>query len=204
MKIRILLLLVAILPFYALAEDNPSQILEKAVAKVSSAKGLKSSFNISGKAMSNMSGTFEGTGRKFKLTLPGSITWYDGKQMWTSNQSSKQITLVSPTAQEINEVNPFAYLNSYKGKYNVYFSKRKDANRYLVVLNPKNSNDAVKAVEIAINKKTMLPERFIIRDRNDNRSTISISSLSLNNAYNEAFFSCPLEKMKDYELVDLR
>lgn len=183
--------------------QNAAEVLDKAVANITKASSVNCSFKIES-ADGKLNGTFKSSGKKFKLETPVSTTWYDGKDMWTSNPRSKQITLVKPDSQEINEVNPFAYLNSYKGKYKVFFSKHKDNNRYLVLLNPKNTKDEIKAVEIAINKKTYLPERFIIRDRYDKVTTLYVNSLTLTSANPPATFVCPVESMKDYEVVDLR
>lgn len=124
--------------------------------------------------------------------------------MWTANPASKEITLVEPTQQEVRESNPFSYLDGYKATYNIYFSRRKDSARHLVLLNPKAKNSDIKAVEIAVNKKTYLPERFIIRDRNDRVTTIEITSLKLTGKSPDATFVCPVKQMGDYEVVDLR
>lgn len=205
MKMRhILIFLLMILPISVSAAESASQVLDKAISNITKAKGIKASFKINGGGMSNVSGNFEGNRQKFKISVPNSITWFDGKNMWTANQSSKQITLVNPTSAEISEANPFSYLNSYKGKYKIGFSKRKEDGKYLILLNPINAKDPIKAVEIAVNAKTYLPERFIIRDRKDNRTTIYVNSLNLNYAINDGNFVCPVGKMKDYELVDLR
>lgn len=199
-----ILLSLLFIPLSTFSAETPRQVIDKAISKINGIRGIKASFNISGNEFSNVSGSFEGNKQKFKLSTPQGITWYNGTDMWTSNVRSKQITLVHPTVEEINEVNPFAYLNSYKGKYKVFFSKRKDANRYLVLLNPVNSNDNIKAVEIAINKKTYLPERFIIRYKNDKRTTVTVTSLNTNYNATDAIFVCPVNNMKDYELIDLR
>jgi len=144
------------------------------------------------------------SGNKFKLKTQGGTTWYDGHNMWTANHTSKEITIVEPTQQEVRESNPFSYLESYKSEYNVFFSRRKESTRHLVLLNPKNKGSEIKAVEIAINKKTYLPERFIIRDRNDRVTTVEVTSLKLMGKQTVSTFTCPVNNMKDYEVVDLR
>lgn len=204
MKIKRLLLLFSVLCCFAtINAETSSQVLDKAISKLTKASSVNCSFKIVS-SEGTINGTFKSSGKKFKLETPYGTTWFDGTQMWTSNKKSKQITLVNPTSSEINEVNPFAYMDTYKNKYVTGYSRRTQDDCYLVVLNPKSSKDEIKAVEIAINKKTYLPQRFIIRDKNDKRITINITSLSTTVSNPASSFICPVNTMKDYELVDLR
>lgn len=199
----IFILLFALISIPNIHAESPAEILGKAATKLTNATGANCTFKISGNEI-NLGGTFKSSRNKFCLQTSASTTWYDGEKMWTANHSSKEITLVNPTTEELNEVNPFAYIQSYNSKYRIYLSKRKDSSRHLVLLNPRNSKDQIKAIEIAINKKTYLPERFIIRDKNDNRTTIYVNSLSLTSKNSSSDFVCPVKAMSDYELIDLR
>lgn len=198
------LIIFAVISLPIIAAESPKAILEKSISKISNVNGIKAAFSISIDGSSPISGTYLSKGKKFKLVTPLSTTWFDGKDMWTANNKSRQITLITPTEQEINEVNPFSYLKSYKGKYRIFFSKRSEKGLYLILLNPINSKDQIKAVEIAINAASLLPERFIIRDKNDNRTTVSVNSISLNTIIPDAEFICKPNSLKGYELVDLR
>ena len=180
----------------------PDEVLGRAVGKLSKSGNVDCKFAITGNNGS-INGSLSASGRKFRMTTSMGSTWYDGKNMWTSNPETKEITIVNPTEGEVRESNPFSYLDSYASHYRLFFSKRKDDARYLVLLNPKSAKSDIKAVEVAVNKKTFMPERFIIRDRNDNVTTINIKSLSLA-SYPQGTFVCPVDKMKDYELIDLR
>lgn len=200
---KILILLGCFLGVFTANAQTSSQVLDKAIANLSKATSINCTFKITGDN-GNFNGTFKSSGKKFKLETPYGTTWFDGSNMWTSNPRSKQITLVNPSTAEVNEVNPFSYMNSYKSQYTTGYSKYTDNDVYRVVLNPKSSKSEVKAVEIAINKKTYLPQRFIIRDKNDKRTYIYINSLSTTSNNPGSTFVCPTNSMKDYELVDLR
>lgn len=206
-KLLIALLLFMSADAVACAKNNPqgpAAVLDKAVTKLRKASSVNCSFRIESKGASDISGTFESSGGKFRLKTPVGTTWYNGRDMWTSNPRTREITVVNPSAAEVSEVNPFAYLDSWKSKFVVGFSKREDASRHLVVINPKDKASDIKAVEIAVNRKTFLPERFIIRDRNDHVTTVYVNSLTLRARNAESLFSCPVSSMGDYELVDLR
>lgn len=184
--------------------QTAAQTLDKAVAKLRKARSVNCSFRIETEGSAGITGTFESSGGKFRLRTPVGTTWYDGRDMWTSNPRSREITVVNPSVSELSEVNPFAYLDSWKSKYRAGYSRRKDDARYLVVINPRDRNSDIKAVEIALNRKTLLPERFIIRDRSDRVSTVYVNSLTLTAANAASTFTCPVSSMSDYEVVDLR
>lgn len=187
----------------ACGADSAARILDKTVAKLKATGASECNFQLQS-ASGAASGTIAVSGKKFKLSTPQFITWFDGYNMWTANSGTKEITLVNPTPRELREANPLEYMNGYKSSYNVYFSKRKDSNCHLILLNPKSKNSDVTAVEIAVNKKTFLPERMIIRDKNDNRTTINIYGMKLGVNKNADVFVCPVKSMKNYDLVDLR
>lgn len=204
MKRIIILICIAIACMFTIdAAESASIVLNKAVTKLTKAKNVNCSFGISG-TNGKISGKFRSSGGKFKLETSAGTTWYDGKNMWTSNPRSKEITLVNPTSQEVNEVNPFAYLSSYKGKYLTGFSKNKEKDAYVILLNPRSSKENFKAVEVTISKKNYMPIKFRVRDRNDQITTIHINSVSLTESNPSGTFTCPVTTMADYELVDLR
>ena len=204
MKQKIILLLLLISgALQVQSAESPSKLLDKAIAKISKASAVSCSFTVYGSGIKE-SGKLLSSGQKFRISTPTASTWYDGKNMWTANGSSKEITLVTPTQQEINEVNPFSYISGYKADYKVYFSKRKSDVDYLILLNPKRKNGEIKAVEIDLDKKSLIPRRFIVRDRNEKVTTISLTSVKLDNRVSDSAFVCPAGDMTDYELVDLR
>ena len=202
-KRHIVLLLTILLPFQWVLAETAQSVLAKVSDNLLKSSRVECNFTVKSDE-SQIKGTFMASGQMFKLSTPVGTTWFDGKNMWTSNKQSKQITLFEPTSEEVAEVNPFAYIGSYKGKYKIFFSKRKENNKYLILLNPINSKENIKAVEVMVDKKTLLPERFIIRDKNDRLTTIHVNSLVLGKKFNKTDFVCPQTSMKDYELVDLR
>lgn len=204
LALRILLTVFALCSAGVMQAQHAQAILDKATAKIGGGSSVNCSFTITGDGGS-VKGTFKSSGQKFLLATPVATTWYDGNSMWTSNAKTKEITLVHPTAAEVNEVNPFSYLHNYKSTYKAYFSKKKNAKCHLIVLNPHNPGSCeIKAIEIAINKSTFLPEHFIVRDSSDKVVTVNISQLSLSAKNAASTFVCPVTTMKGYELVDLR
>lgn len=200
---KIFLLFVAIISSIAGYSQSGVQVLENSLTKLKNAKGISCDFTLNADG-NTVKGTLKSTGKKFVIQTPMGTTWYDGKSMWTSNAATHEITLVTPQASEVAEANPLAYMHGNTSQYAIGLSSRTDANSYLVLLNPKQKNSQIKAVEISVNKKSKLPSRIIVRDRNDRRSTLTVTRINTSSSFPASTFVCPVASMKGYELVDLR
>lgn len=183
---------------------TPAEVLTKAKAKINSSKGISGNFKIQG-ANASESGTFRFDGHRSYMHIPNVTTnWYDGTTMWTLNPRSKEVTVVTPSMEEVRDANPLMYLNDVESNYQLFFSKRKEAGKYLVLLNPKRKGSGIKAIEVSINAKTFMPERFIIRDAKDQRTRITLSGLTYNKTLSTSDFTYPANQYSGYEIVDLR
>lgn len=197
-----LLTIVSVLPVRAV---TPQEVLAETTAKIFKASGIECHYKATGDSGSS-SGLYRVSGNKFYMEATGlGNEWYDGRTLWNLNPATKEVTVSTPTAQEVAEANPLSYLNGYASKYKIFFSrKRKDKARYLVLLNPKSAKSGFMAIEVAINKKTMLPERMIIRDKQDQVTTIQFTGLTLNKKFADSAFTFPASQYPGYETIDLR
>lgn len=203
MRIRsliILILLTVVIPAFGI---TPEEVMRKTVSKLESASGISAVVSVKG-GMGDGSATVLTDGNRSFMESPQvGKQWFDGVNMWTLNPKTKEVTVSRPDPSELLDANPLLYLKGYEGRYRLYFSKRKESGRYLVLLNPRGKSD-VKAIEVAVNNKTFLPERIILRSQDDVRSTVLISKLDLNRKFKAGEFNFPSNKYKDYEIVDLR
>ena len=107
----ILCVMLSVLPALAQTKATADQVLAQAVSKISGAKGVTAQFSLSGSGISG-SGTIKAQGGKFSVTMPGIQVWYNGKDLYTYNKKTSETTLVKPTAQELAEANPLAYVGN--------------------------------------------------------------------------------------------
>lgn len=180
-----------------------TEIMDKAAGKAKSAKGISGTFSVttSGKTFN---GSIKASGSKFSFLTPMASSWYNGKNMWTYNASSKETTLVSPTASEIAESNPFEYLRTYSANYNAAFSNKKVAGKYIIMLIPKSKRNTIKSVEVTLNGKTLTPEKFVITPRSGASSTINVKTLEYSGAIKALEFEYPKNKYPGVQIIDLR
>lgn len=187
---------------FGVSAQTPQQVLSQTVAKIEGASGISGSFRITGNG--SAAGTFRTDGDRFCVDVPGAgTTWYDGTATWTVNPRTREVTVADP--EEEGNANPLSYLHNASARYNVFFSKvTRQPGKYNVLLNPKKKGGDFKAIQVTIDKKTMLPEKLVIRNSADQRSTITLSGLNLTRRYGESEFQFPKSKYKDYEVIDLR
>lgn len=183
---------------------TPSNVMQKAAAKINNSNAISCTFTIAGNGSSSVSGTLTASKNEFSIITGASSVWYNGTSMWTLNPSTKEVTLTTPTQSEIAESNPLYYVRNYSSNYRLYFSKRTEKGSYLVLLNPIKSGSGIKAVEIAVNKSSYVPTRIIVRYDDDRRATVNLGNINYNANVSSTSFTYPASKYKGYELVDLR
>lgn len=202
-KLTTLLILLMFAPLIYAAE-SPEQVMQKAVNKIQTSKGVAGHFKISSPQGSS-SGSFRYDGRRYYMEIPQyGRMWYDCKNLYSVNDNTREVTISVPTGEELRESNPFLYLNGYQSGNRLFFSKRKESGKYLVLLNPKSKNADYKAVEIRINASTYVPERIVVRDSQNKVTTVTLSNLSYTRKFMNSDFTFPKSKYSTYETVDMR
>ena len=77
------------------------------------------------------------------------MIWYDGKNQWAFMPSSNEVNLSIPSRDEIQEVNPYMILKSYKKEFkSLYKGKSNGLER--VELIPLQKNGGIKNILLEI------------------------------------------------------
>lgn len=202
MRCFILAILVAIgLNVNGATKPTAEQIMYNASRQAT--KGSVDTFTVT-YAGKSMNGSIKGCGTKFMLNLPVAATWYNGKYLWALNASSKETTIVIPTASELGESNPFSYLHSWKNAFNPTLVDSKNASTYNIRLTPKRKYQSVKYVDICLNKVDFKPIKITIADTSGKLSYIAIKSLKYVASLPASDFEYPKQKYPNVEIIDLR
>lgn len=197
-------MLLSAAPLEALsAPTTAASIMNQTADKIKTAKGINCKFTLSSN-QGKLNGSLKVAGVKFALNTPASSSWYNGKNLWTYNSSSKETTLVSPTSSELRESNPLEYIKGYSTAYTPAFSKTKQAGKYLITLTPKKKSNEVKTLDITLNAKTLKPEVISIMLKSGIKSEISINSIDYNAVFKATDFEYPGSKYPKVPIVDLR
>lgn len=180
-----------------------TEVMNKAASYAKAAKGIVGVFSVTTSGGS-FTGSLKASGSRFAFATPVSTSWYNGKHMWTYNSSSKETTVVTPTANEISESNPLEYLRTYSANYSAAFSKNKAAGKYVVTLIPKSKKNQVRSVEITLDSKSLKPEKFVVTPKAGTAATIRIKSLDYSKSIGTSEFEYPKAKYPGVPIIDLR
>ena len=154
-----------------------------------------------------MEGTIQMRGDKFRLELPGTITWFDGQTQWSYVEHNEEVNVTTPTAEELPFTNPALLLRTYKKGFTaVYKGESTAANgkmAYDIELTPKKKSDLTKVV-LQLEKNSGLPIRMVVSAKNGTNSIVQISQLQTNQNQSDRFFVFNETDYPDAEVIDLR
>lgn len=208
--IVLLLLLVVMQSSYAQVSNlTARQILDKTSLSIRKAMPFQISFVASqdngNLQTSKFSGTFYTKGKMYYLKSSQYQIWFDGKTQWTYLPKNNEVNVSSSDGRQEQQFNPYYFIDLYKEGYSYTLSneKTRGVDCFSIRLLAKKER-AIKEVFLVINKKTFLPISVKFRRGTSNWIRISISSLKANQKISNAFFSFPMKKFPNVEIVDLR
>ena len=200
LKFSILLSLLAIA--ICSSAEKPAQILDRCANQIRNAKSLTANYSMSGGDISGK-GSITLAGDKFRIISSDMSIWYDGKTQWSYMPAAKEVNIVEPTPEELQEVNPFAIINSLKKTYEAKNLKA-PAGTHKISFTAKNAKATVKRVDLTINAKTMWPTDITLHRKSGSPITIKVTDVKTGTALPIATFRFDKKKYPGVEVVDLR
>lgn len=177
-------------------------ILDNSVKAFDSAKSINMTMSIR-----SGSDAFEArllmSKEKFRYVAGALTVFYDGKTQWTVDNETKEVSITQPTADEIAETNPLAFVKSYKTKYKVNLVSE-SGGTYSVRLEAINKTSYVRSALVIISATTWLPTHITATLANGQNLTISVTNTLTNGSLPESPFKYNSTSYPGYEVFDLR
>ena len=198
---KITLLLMMLVVTMALCAQNATKILDNSAATLRAAGNVKIgfTFEVDGGAST---GYIKLQRQKFVINMGGTITWFDGKTMWTYVKTNDEVNVTTPSADAVAKMNPYAFLSFYKKGYTAKMGKS-TTKEHEVVLTGK-SGSPFKKVVVRINKSTRYPSVITMTSSKDAVTTIRCNSFLKNQKYTDSTFQFNKKNYPNAEVVDLR
>lgn len=181
--------------------DTAQQTLDKCVSRLKTSPGLSADFTISRQGRS-VSGKIKEKGQKFSIVTPSMSTWYDGKSLFTWNSDNNEISVVSPTAEDLASGNPLRMLSS-SSSYSVAFGSSKSKTQKVLVLTPKRRGLSAKKIIVTLAAASLLPQRLDVTLADGKTMTVTLKNISLKAHLTENDFKLS-GKYRGAKVVDLR
>jgi outer membrane lipoprotein-sorting protein len=197
-----LLLFTALLslgPLSARKDAKAREVLDKTATALKSGGGVKADFD------GSMKGSLKMNGKQFYLKTNGVESWYDGKTQWSYLERAEEVSVSSPTAEEVQAVNPYLLLSSYQTGYQYEYAGTltyRDKQVHKVVLTP-DKVTTVRRITVYVSTNYQ-PIYIKVENTQGKAAELYVTSYASGQNYPASTFQFDKKKYPNVEVVDLR
>lgn len=198
-RIYFIILLLVPLCIFAQKDTKARQILDRTASALQQAGGIRATFEGSN------NGTLLMKGEKFFLDCAGISSWFDGKTQWSYVSDNEEVTVSIPTPEELQGINPYALIQSYKNGYNYQYKGKHTQNGIIgheVKLIPEHEQ-SLKSITLFVTEK-YLPIYIKVEQDNGMADEIIITTCQTNQKLNDNVFVFDKKKYPNAEIIDMR
>ncbi|MBR6111383.1 MAG: outer membrane lipoprotein carrier protein LolA [Paludibacteraceae bacterium] len=153
----------------------------------------------------NLKGYLLLKGEKFKLSVAGVDTYFDGKTEYVYMPESAEVTVSEPGKEEVKKINPILIITSYKSGYKMlYIGETTDNGNAVEIaeLYPEDRKSPYARISISVDKSSMKPHAIKLQGKSGVNTTITVDKYS-DMSIDDRQFAFDLTR-KDIEIIDLR
>lgn len=205
---------VAIAQNNSLGTNDPSakNILDKVSAKFKTFKGVQSVFSLKvedgkGKVQGNKKGTVFMKGQKYRVSITGQEIFCDGKNIWTYDKSSNEVT-ITKFDPSTNTITPQKLFTNFYDKDFLYKlnGEKKEGGKTIqeIEMTPLDKSKSFHKVLVYVDKGAQTISGTKVLEKNGNKYTYTVSSLNSSAAINDDQFIFDKKNYPGVEEVDLR
>ena len=197
------MLLCLALPVLA-QQEGARDILRRAADTFLREGGVYVSFTLrSSEGLS--SGTLRLKGEKFVLEAGGMTTWFDGHTQWTYLPSSDEVNISEPTDEELQTLNPYAWLYLYDREYDLQSLPAETSGQYKIEMSARSAGEQVERLVLWLDKSGLHPVKFSLTLAGNVEPTlITVRDYRTRQPYTDAMFVFDPGEYPTAEVIDLR
>lgn len=130
-------------------------VLDKTAQILSNKEGVTANFTMTNSQQMKVSGTVSVKGIKLYAQTPVGIIWFDGKTQWTYLTKNEEVNVTTPTAAQLQMINPYTFINMYREGYKYTMST--SASEFKVHLTATDPKRKIQEMFINVDKKSYAP-----------------------------------------------
>lgn len=189
----------------AATAQKPDQTLKNVIDKINNAPSVTLSFTLD-TGDQNIAGQLTAAGNRFVITTDdGSFdTRFDGTTQWTWSQASGEVSMTTPTPEEIRETNPIEIIRTAPAIYNAAITQKtpQSVTLKLTPRNPRNTDIKEALLKIALPANIPQHLEVIMKDAQTMRFTFS--NFTTGNKTSPRLFRYDPSLHPGAEIIDLR
>lgn len=194
----------------AAGQTSAKKVLDATADKLTRNGDIQLSFKAdqftSGQQNGSAFGNMQISGNKFKITTPDMITWYNGQTQWSYVLNNEEVNISTPTEEEQQNINPYAFVNIYKKGYN--YSMRETTLRgkacYEVTLIAQDKKSSLPTIILDIEKSNRVPLCVRLQHDAQTWTRITIQSYEDKQSFPANHFEFNRHDFPQAEIIDLR
>ena len=185
-------------------QEGARDILRRAADTFLREGGVYVSFSLrSSEGLS--SGTLRLKGEKFVLEAGGMTTWFDGHTQWTYLPSSDEVNISEPTDEELQTLNPYAWLYLYDREYDLQSLPSETSGQYKIEMSARSAGEQVERLVLWLDKSGLHPVKFSLTLAGNVEPTlITVRDYRTRQPYTDAMFVFDPGEYPTAEVIDLR
>lgn len=149
-------------------------------------------------------GSIRVKGSRFVLTTHGMTTWFDGHTQWTYLSDNDEVNITTPTPDELQTLNPYAWLSLREQGYKAKIHPTK-AGTYGVMLTATRQQSAVTCLLLLVDAQTYRPLKIsLVPQGSREASVIEVTHYKAGQQWDDAVFTFNKNDYPTAEVIDLR
>ncbi len=207
------ILLFALLCFasclYAQKDARARKILDAAANTFAKGGGISIGFRADTFNGAEIQGSVDGQmnikGNKFHLNTKQVITWFDGKTQWSYLPENEEVNISTPTREEIQSMNPYAFIGLYKKGFNytVKESTLRGKAVYEISLTAEKPGQDIQEIRLDVEKTKYTPMCVRLL-QNGTWTRIVVNEYADRQKFTDADFRFDKSLYPEAEIIDLR
>ncbi len=156
-------------------------------------------------ASNSASGVIKTAGNKFYLSTNFADMFYDGKTLNVYDKQTNELTISTPSKDEVASVDPTAIITLFKQGYKISEPEfDKTAKLATITLYPEDRSAAESMIKITINTATSTPTQIRTYGKNGVDNFVEIQKVEVNKNFKDDVFYFNADKYSKLQIIDLR
>ena len=192
-----------LVPQVVAQQTDALEVMERVEAGFRKAGCLRVDFSVR-MASGRYAGSIDLKGEKFVLRTGGVTTWFDGRTQWSYLESAGEVNISEPTPDELQSLNPYAWLSLYRNGYRVQSCQPDRVGRYGVLLTATDEVEgSVSSIRLYVSRATGRPERIVLQQGGEDVE-ITVDAYREGFSWADSYFTFDASRHPGVEVIDLR
>lgn len=190
--------------------QTAQQVMDQTAALLKKAGGIQANFTATTYKGTQATGSTGGKiaiqGKKFKVNSGQATIWFNGTTQWTLSSRGDEVYVATPTAAELQSMNPYAFVDLYKSGYSMTLTETtyKGKACHEVSLIATNKSAAIGRMLVTIDKTTHRPLCIRLKPTGKEWVRLQISDITTKQKFAASYFEYSPAQHPGIQLIDLR